>query len=110
MDPYKHAELVGSSAEIDNREGGKFDIYDGYITGTNVRLVPGKEIVQKWRAEEDNWPIDHYSDLTITLKAENEGTRLTMIQKGVPAVHAEDIGSGWYEYYWNPLHEIIEES
>ena len=109
MDPYKHAELVGSTAEIDNREGGKFNIYDGYITGTNVKLVPGKEIIQKWRAEEEGWPFDYFSDLTFIMKAENGGTKLTMTQTGIPSECTDAIGEGWHEFYWTPMHEIMED-
>lgn len=108
MDEKKHAKLVNSSASIDRTEGGKFEIYDGYIEGTNIELVRDKKIVQYWRGEEECWPREHFSKLTIELEKEKDSTRITLYQEGVPQECVDDFDNGWYEFYWNPLQELFK--
>lgn len=108
MDSGKHSKFTGSKAEISQKIGGEFTAWDGYIMGTNVELVPDEKIVQSWRAEEEGWPEDHYSTVTITLKKESGGTRLAFIQEGVPEDCYEDIEQGWNDFYWKPLKKFLE--
>ena len=105
VDAKKHAEFTGAEVKFENRAGGKFDIWGGELTGENVELVKGKKIVQKWRASD--WPEGHFSDLTITLESENEGTRLVLVQENVPDDKADDIDDGWHQYYWKPMNEYF---
>src|SRR3989344_5176024 len=98
VDAKKHAAFTGANVKFEAKAGGKFDIWDGSLTGENVKLVPGKKIVQKWRA--DDWPEGHYSDLKIDLFADGDGTRLKLTQENVPDDKYDDISSGWHEYYW----------
>src|SRR3989344_7990982 len=75
-DAKKHAEFTGANVKFENKVGGKCDIWGGELTGESVELVPGKKIVQKWRA--NDWPEGHYSDLIITLKPDKNGTQLML--------------------------------
>ena len=52
LDSEIHAQITGSKAEIDPSENGKFIVWDGYISGITIELVPNKKIVQKWRTTE----------------------------------------------------------
>ena len=117
VDAKKHAVFTGANVKFEAKAGGKFDIWDGELTGENVKLVPGKKIVQKWRA--NDWPEGHYSDLKIELFGEgdgrrpggrsgSEGTKLKLTQENVPDDKAEDIDSGWHEYYWEPMKEYFK--
>lgn len=58
MDSVKHADLISSTAEISREIEGKFSVYDGYITGKNIELVPDKKIVQqcRFKKSDNNWP------------------------------------------------------
>lgn len=109
VDAKKHGEFTGGETKFEiplrsggqsfegqAKVGGKFDIWEGELTGENVELVPGKRIVQKWRS--NDWPEWHYSDLVIELKADGEGTELTLAQKNVPDDKFEDIDDGWHTY------------
>jgi len=107
MDSKKHANLVNSSAKISNEVNGKFEIYDGYIEGKNIELEPNKKIVQLWRGNEDCWPEDHYSTLTITLEKIDNGTQINLVQEKVPEECHEDFEKGWHEFYWEPLKKIF---
>jgi len=44
-------------------EGGAFSLLGGAITGENVKLVPGTQIIQKWRFS--SWPEGHFSVVTM---------------------------------------------
>jgi activator of HSP90 ATPase len=108
MDSRKHAQFTGSEAEISPDVGGEFRAWGGYIMGVNLELIPDEKIVQSWRAEEICWPNDHYSTVTITLKKERGGTRLTFNQEGVPEECYENIEKGWHDFYWKPMKVILE--
>ncbi len=108
LDSSKHAALADSSAVIDRSVGGSFNIYDGYITGTNLELEQDTKIVQLWRAEEDCWPKEHFSRLRIILEKTDGGTKLEFTQEDVPEECYDDIYKGWYDFYWNPLKEMLK--
>ena len=107
MDEKKHARFTGGAAEISREVGGAFVTNSGYSTGTNKELVQDTKIVQSWRASD--WPADQYSTLTITLSPVASKTKLSFVQTGVPEDQYEEIGQGWYDYYWDPLRKSLEE-
>lgn len=102
-----HGDITGGNADIEEKEGYSFSIYDSYITGKNIRLEKPHKIIQEWRANEEHWPKSHFSILEITLTQEGNRTKMLFEQKGVPSPHADDISKGWYEYYWNPMQEYF---
>ena len=73
--------------------------------GRNVELVPGKRIVQAWRAK--NWPSDLYSLVTFTLKKAGRGARLTLDHTGISGGHSGHLSSGWKARYWGPLRAYL---
>ncbi len=54
MDPRRVEAYTQSSAQIESKEGGKFALFGGNVTGEFVQLVPNERIVQKWRTS--TWP------------------------------------------------------
>ncbi len=106
MDPKKYAQFAGGPATISRKVGGKFSEMDGSITGTNLELVPDVKIVQSWRL--DDWPEGHYSRATFAFEEVGGKTRMTFTQNGVPEDVYEDVKQGWYDYYWNPMKEMLE--
>ena len=106
MDSRQHGKFTGGKARISRKEGGKFSVYDGYAFGVNLKLVPDKEIVQTWRA--DDWPKGHFSRVSLKLTRTKSGTKLTFIQTGVPAEQYADIKQGWVDFYWKPLKKLLE--
>lgn len=108
MESAKHAEFTGSSASIENRVGGSFEVWDGYASGKNIELIPGKKIIQSWRASD--WPEGQFSEITIDLVAQGNKTKLKFSQKNIPDEFAADVEQGWQDYYWEPLAEYFEKS
>ena len=102
MDSKKHARFTGSPARISSKVGGDFSAWDGYISGKNLELVPGKRIVQEWKTTE--WPEGYPpSRLEITLAKKRGGTELKMVHSRVPAEQSDDYTDGWMSSYWDPL-------
>lgn len=102
LDSDIHAEFVGSSADINPIVGGKFNIWEGYITGTTIELVPGKKIVQKWRTTEfPDGSADSLLELTFTGKGAS--TVLTLVHSNIPDGQGESYKQGWIEYYFQPM-------
>ena len=108
MDSEKHSQLTGSNAKISREIGGSFQIWDGYIEGKNIELIPDTKIVQGWRGEEKCWPQGHYSTITIMLKEEGGRTRLDLTQEDMPEECHDNFFKGWYDNYWDPLRDIFK--
>ncbi len=106
MDSKTHSRFTEAKAVVSRRVGGSFTAYDGYASGKNLELVPGKRIVQTWRA--NDWPKGVYSRLTVRLQKTGSSTRLTFTQSRIPARHYATIKRGWIEYYWKPMKEMLE--
>jgi uncharacterized protein YndB with AHSA1/START domain len=104
-----HKAFTGADARISPKVGGKFMAWGGYIHGTNLKLVPGKTILQTWVPSEENWPKGHESKVQFRLAPNPRGTRLTFTHSGVPAEHAGHLGSGWKKSYWIPLRKYLAE-
>jgi len=108
MDSRKHAKFTGSAARISRKVGGVIWAYDGYITGTNLELVPDKKIVQAWHAQD--WPEGHLSRVTFKLAPVKGGTRLAFTHRGVPPADMASIKEGWIDSYWQPLKAMLEKT
>jgi activator of HSP90 ATPase len=100
-EPNHVAAFTGSRVEISQEAGGRFSLFDGSISGTQVELTPGKKIVQKWRSSE--WPDGHFSTVTITLADYDDGCHLSLVQQGVPASDYERTSQGWPRFFWERI-------
>ena len=101
MDSKKHSAFTGDQASISRQVGSSIQAGDGYISGTNLELIPDQKIVQAWRGSD--FPEGVMSKATFTLKAVDGGTRLTFTHSGVPDELFDSIKNGWVEFYWQPL-------
>jgi uncharacterized protein YndB with AHSA1/START domain len=108
MDSRKHARFTGEDAHMSRKVGGAIWAYGGYITGTNLELVPDEKIVQAWHASD--WPEGHLSRVTFRLAPVSGGTRLTFTHRDVPENQVASIKQGWIENYWQPLKAMLEKA
>ncbi|HSY18106.1 MAG TPA: SRPBCC family protein [Candidatus Acidoferrales bacterium] len=107
MNEKKHSKFTGAPAKIPAKAGAAFSCYDGYITGYNLELKPGKHIVQAWRSQD--WPAGHYSIVTFALAKKSGGrAQLRFTQIGVPAGDYRAKNKGWRTHYWQPLKKFLE--
>ncbi len=97
-----HASMTGSPATSEPHVGGRHTAWDGYISGEHVELEAGRRILQTWRTTEfpEGAPD---SLLEIVFTRDTYGTRLTLIQNGIPDGHGEKYYDGWQEHYFAPM-------
>jgi uncharacterized protein YndB with AHSA1/START domain len=106
MDPKKHSAFTGAEATGEPKVGAEFTAWDGYITGKNLELEPGKRIVQEWVTSE--WPEGYGpSRLEFTLRKVKDGTELTMVHSNIPADQADEYKQGWIDNYWDLMKEYF---
>ena len=108
MDTKKHSQFTEAPASLSRKIGGEFTAYGGALTGTILELVPDIRIVLSWRSDDESWPSDYYSTATFSLEEIDGGTRLTLVQTGVPEQSFSEIDQGWQTYYWSKLEQFLE--
>jgi activator of HSP90 ATPase len=101
VDSKRFGELTGAPASGDSTEGAPFSVFGGHITGRHVDLVPGKRVVQAWRAK--TWPEGLYSIVRFELLAEGSGTKLVFDHDAFPADMKDHLAKGWQSNYWDKL-------
>lgn len=77
------------------KEGGKFEIFGGNVSGSYVKLDRPTYIEQKWRLAQ--WPAGHFSTLKITFE-QNESDHVTVMKviwEGVPVGQEEPTKRNW---------------
>jgi len=98
INPQMLNAITQGSATMDPKEGGAFSLFAGTVTGTNIKLVPGSKIVQKWRF--NTWPEGHFSNVNIELTEKEGKTILRLTQEGVPSDEGERTEEGWKRNIW----------
>jgi uncharacterized protein YndB with AHSA1/START domain len=102
LDSRAHSEMTSGRASMSNEPGAAFSAWDGYITGRNLKLVPGKRIVQSWRTTK--FSEDHEDSIvTVTLDERNDHTMLTLAHSNVPDTHTGYEKGGWQASYFEPM-------
>jgi activator of HSP90 ATPase len=96
-----HSKMTGGAAEVSNSVGGGFEVWDGYIQGKNVELIPTSRIVQEWRTTEFE-DSDEDSLLEIVLASSGEGTLITIRHSNLPD-HGMQYKQGWIDAYFVPM-------
>jgi len=98
----EHSKMTGAMACCSKDPGGSFYAWDGYISGENIKLEEGIEIMQKWRTTAFN-ESDESSDLTLKLKdLGNNKTELILIHTNIPSGQTQ-YEQGWIEHYFIPM-------
>ena len=108
MDSKKHGEMIDGSANIDNKVGGRFNIWDGAVVGETLELHSNEhKIVQSWRYDYDDWPKDKPSRIVVQFIKHSDGCKVVFSQSGIPGKYVDDIAKGWKEYYWEPMKDYF---
>ena len=88
-------------AVIAREAGGSFSLFGGHISGRHIELVPGKRLVQAWRAAD--WPEGSYSVVRFELTPAGVGTTIVFDHAGFPNGQGAHLASGWHLNYWEPM-------
>ena len=102
-----HTAFTGGKAKASDKPNAKHSAWDGYISGKNLELWPGKKIVQSWRTLEfpDNAPD---SILEITFEEKAGKTTLSLYHHGLQKGDAKKYSDGWKEHYFEPMKDYFK--
>ena len=108
LDSLAHSEMTGGEANMSDQIGAEVSAWDGYVSGRNIELVPGKRIVQSWRTSEFT---DEHEDsvVTVLLEETDDGTLLTLVHSNVPDDQRSYEESGWQSQYFEPMEVYFRE-
>ena len=108
LDSRRHSLSTGAPATISRKVGGKFRAFGGQLQGKNLLIVPGKQIVQLWRAT--HWKKADRSILILTFSPAAGSAQVDLVRVGVPAYDHKGVSKGWPQYYWQPSKRYLRES
>ena len=100
LNSKKHAAATGAPANLSRKNGGAWHAYHGMIGGRNLLIVPGRMIVQSWRAK--FWKKGDVSILVLKFTKTRSGTRVDLFHAEVPPYDQKGVRAGWPKYYWKP--------
>jgi activator of HSP90 ATPase len=104
----KHSAATGAKASVSAKVGAKWTAFSGMIRGKNLAVVPGKMIVQAWRAS--HWKdSDLDSVLVLRFSKAPGGGRIDLVHVGVPAHDHMGVANGWPGYYWKPWKAYLQQ-
>lgn len=108
LDSETHAAMTdGGEATIHVELGASFSAWDGYISGKNLELEPGKRILQSWRTS-DFQETDGDSRIEILFESVPDGTKLTLTHTDIPEGQP-DYEEGWEDFYFRPMREYFSQ-
>jgi len=105
MDSKKHSAATGAPAKLSRKVGGAWQAHGGAIGGKNLLIVPGKKIVQAWRAT--HWKKEDLSILILTFEKAPGGATVDLVHIGVPKYDQKGVRNGWPTYYWKPWKQYL---
>ncbi len=103
LDSRGHAAMTGGQpARITAKVGADFTAWGGYITGRNLKLEPGRRIVQSWRTSKFT-KDDPDSRIEVFLQPVTAGAKVTVRHTNVPDGHTSYRDGGWQDNYFEPM-------
>jgi len=105
VDSHKHSQSTGMPAHVSRKAGRRFKAFGGMIEGKNLLVVPGKRIVQLWRAA--HWKKDDWSVLVLNFSPVAGGAQIDLVHVGVPHYDHKGVREGWPKYYWRPWKKYL---
>jgi activator of HSP90 ATPase len=97
----KFGDVTGQPGKGGGAAGAYFSLFDGWLEGRQVELVPNERISQAWRFTD--WEPGIYSMVRLTLTREGDGTKMIVYQDGVPADVQEHVRTNWRGFYFEPF-------
>lgn len=94
-DPQRIMAVTNAPAQVTPASGAPMMMFGGSVQGENLEMIPGSQIMQKWRFAD--WPAGHFSTLTITIKPGSKDgvTTAHLVQTDVPEDAYERVLHGW---------------
>ncbi|MBN2522319.1 MAG: SRPBCC domain-containing protein [Bacteroidales bacterium] len=94
----------GYPAQMEAREGFEFSMFDGSISGRNLKIIPDRRLVQQWYFGD----VPEQSVVTIDLIPFKNRTKVELEHTNVPDEVYEEFEEGWRKYYWGAVIEYFK--
>jgi activator of HSP90 ATPase len=107
MDSKKHSRSTGAPAQMSRKSGSKFTAFGKQLEGKTLHVVPGKQIVQFWRAA--HWKKEDFSILVLNFSRVAGGAQIDLVHIGVPTYDQKGVRKGWPKYYWRPWKKFFSQ-
>jgi len=107
MDSKKHSHSTGAPARVSRKSGSKFTAFGKQLEGKTLHVVPGKQIVQFWRAA--HWKKEDFSILVLNFSRVAGGAQIDLVHIGVPTYDQKGVRKGWPKYYWRPWKKFLSQ-
>ena len=106
VDASQHAAFTGHPVTIGEDSGCEFRAFDGMLSGTMLKVIRPRLVVQSWRSMKFN---DEDQDSTLILSFEEQGEegRIDLVHLDVPEVDYVGVTEGWEKFYWIPWREYL---
>ncbi|XP_012877947.1 PREDICTED: activator of 90 kDa heat shock protein ATPase homolog 2 isoform X2 [Dipodomys ordii] len=95
-----------SPAILEAEKGGRFQMFDGNITGEYIELLTNRKIIMKWRCR--NWPEEHYATVALSFVPTLGRTELQLDCKGVPVCKEENMRSCWQKQHFEEIKGLLQ--
>ena len=96
----------GGEAVLENKEGGRFEMFDGWVKG-EVLKTNENELAYTWKVSE--WPEETKpTEVHYLLKEDEAGTKVILKHTGFP--DEEEMKShknGWSDFFFDPMEDFI---
>ena len=105
-DPVLIRKWSGGEAILENKVGGKFEMFDGWVSGT-VTKTGKNELAYTWKTSE--WPEEAKpSEVHYLLKDDEAGTKVILHHTGFPNEdEMKSHKSGWTDFFFDPMEDFI---
>lgn len=107
LDAEKHEAFSGSPVSIGKQSGAKFCAFNGILSGTILKVVSPRLIVQSWRSTEFK-TTDPDSTLILNFTPKGRSGQIDLVHLDVPDHDYNGVTEGWQKFYWIPWREYLE--
>lgn len=97
----------GGLAVVENKVGGVFELFDGWVKGVVTAYEPGKTLGYTWKPDEWKKSIKP-SEVTMKFRKTAAGTQVILEHTNFPNQEESDKhASGWIDYVFDPMNDYF---
>jgi len=105
-DPTLIRKWSGGEAILENKVGGRFEMFDGWVIG-KVLKASENELAYTWKTSD--WPEDTApTEVHYLLKEDEAGTKVILHHAGfMDEEEMKSHKSGWTDFFFDPMEDFI---